>query len=36
VRTPPPALGQHTRAILTNDVGLSTSDVEALAAAGAI
>ena len=31
VRTPPPTLGQHTRAILRDDVGLSDDEVQALA-----
>src|SRR6266851_4431544 len=36
VRTPPPALGQHTRAILGNDVGLKASEIESLLHAGVI
>lgn len=36
VRTAPPALGEHTRLILQNDVGLTERDVEQLRAAGAI
>jgi crotonobetainyl-CoA:carnitine CoA-transferase CaiB-like acyl-CoA transferase len=32
VRTPPPTLGQHTRAVLMNDLGLDESTVTALAA----
>jgi crotonobetainyl-CoA:carnitine CoA-transferase CaiB-like acyl-CoA transferase len=36
VRTPPPALGQHTRAILGNDVGLKGSEIESLSHAGVI
>jgi crotonobetainyl-CoA:carnitine CoA-transferase CaiB-like acyl-CoA transferase len=30
VRTPPPTLGQHTAAILRNDLGLSDAEIEAL------
>jgi formyl-CoA transferase/CoA:oxalate CoA-transferase len=30
VRTPPPTLGQHTLAILKNDVGLGDAEIEAL------
>jgi crotonobetainyl-CoA:carnitine CoA-transferase CaiB-like acyl-CoA transferase len=36
VRTPPPALGQHTDAILRDDCGLSPTDITALRASGAI
>jgi formyl-CoA transferase/CoA:oxalate CoA-transferase len=36
VRTPPPALGQHTDAILRDDCGLSPTDIAALRASGAI
>jgi formyl-CoA transferase/CoA:oxalate CoA-transferase len=36
IRTPPPALGQHTRAILANDVGLKGSEIESLLHAGVI
>jgi crotonobetainyl-CoA:carnitine CoA-transferase CaiB-like acyl-CoA transferase len=36
VRTPPPFLGQHTDAILANDVGLSEEEVARLKAEGAI
>lgn len=36
VRTPPPALGQHTEAILADDAGLSPEEIAALRRAGAI
>jgi crotonobetainyl-CoA:carnitine CoA-transferase CaiB-like acyl-CoA transferase len=36
VRTAPPALGQHTDAILKNDLGLSESEVEQLKRTGAV
>src|SRR5258708_5700079 len=36
IRMPPPALGQHTRAILANDVGLKGSEIESLLHAGVI
>jgi crotonobetainyl-CoA:carnitine CoA-transferase CaiB-like acyl-CoA transferase len=36
VRTPPPVLGEHTDAILRNDVGLSEEDIRQLREAGAI
>jgi succinate---hydroxymethylglutarate CoA-transferase len=36
VRTPPPLLGQHTDAILANDVGLSEEEIARLRAKGAI
>jgi crotonobetainyl-CoA:carnitine CoA-transferase CaiB-like acyl-CoA transferase len=36
VRTPPPALGQHTAAILSNDAGLDTAEIEQLRADGVI
>ena len=32
VKTPPPTLGQHTREILSNDVGMSASEIDALQA----
>ena len=35
-RLPPPALGEHTRDVLQNQLGLSASDLETLRAAGAI
>lgn len=36
VRTPPPALGQHTASILTIDLGLPQAEVESLRRAGVI
>lgn len=36
VRTPPPALGQHTAAILREDLGLSDREVDSLRTDGAI
>jgi crotonobetainyl-CoA:carnitine CoA-transferase CaiB-like acyl-CoA transferase len=36
VRTPPPLLGEHTDAILANDVGLSKEEIERLRADGVI
>ncbi|HEY3884874.1 MAG TPA: CoA transferase [Vicinamibacterales bacterium] len=36
VRRPPPALGQHTDAVLSHDLGLSVREIEALRTAGAI
>ena len=36
VRTPPPALGQHTGAILRHDLGLSEAEVEALQESGTV
>ena len=36
VRTPPPALGQHTTSILAGDVGLDESQIESLRRTGAI
>ena len=36
VRTPPPALGQHTAAILAEDLGLSDAEIESLQTDGAI
>ena len=36
VRTAPPVLGQHTRAVLAEDLGLSSADITALAAAGVL
>jgi crotonobetainyl-CoA:carnitine CoA-transferase CaiB-like acyl-CoA transferase len=36
IRTPPPALGQHTVGILRHDVGLSGSEIEALQRDGAV
>ena len=36
IRTPPPTLGQHTRAILMNDLGRTASSVAALQSEGVI
>ncbi len=36
VRTPPPTLGQHTESVLTNDLGLAASDIQALRSGGVI
>ena len=36
IRTPPPALGQHTVGILRDDVGLSESEIEGLQRDGAV
>ena len=36
VRTPPPTLGQHTRAILSGDLGMSAPEIDALQASGAV
>lgn len=36
VRTPPPRLGEHTRAILDGDLGLSAAEIARLAAAGVV
>ena len=36
IRTPPPALGEHTAAVLRSDLGLTTAEIDALAAGGAI
>lgn len=36
IRTPPPTLGAHTTAILTGELGLTESDVEALRSAGVV
>ena len=36
VRTAPPALGQHTRDVLSNDVGLNDGEIEELRANSAI
>jgi len=36
VRTPPPSLGQHTTAILRDDLGLSGVEIEALQESGAV
>jgi formyl-CoA transferase/CoA:oxalate CoA-transferase len=35
-RTPPPSLGQHTTAILRDDLGLSGVEIEALQESGAV
>ena len=36
IRTPPPALGQHTVGILRDDVGMSGPGIEALQKDGAV
>jgi formyl-CoA transferase len=36
IRTPPPALGQHTDAILKSDLGLPEEDIARLRRDGAI
>lgn len=36
VRTAPPVLGQHTRGVLREDLGLSAADIDALAGAGVV
>jgi crotonobetainyl-CoA:carnitine CoA-transferase CaiB-like acyl-CoA transferase len=36
VRTPPPQLGEHTAAVLGNDLGYAPEQIEALAAGGAV
>jgi crotonobetainyl-CoA:carnitine CoA-transferase CaiB-like acyl-CoA transferase len=36
VRTPPPTLGQHTDSVLTNDLGFTRSEVDALRARGIV
>jgi crotonobetainyl-CoA:carnitine CoA-transferase CaiB-like acyl-CoA transferase len=36
VRSAPPTLGQHTDAVLRNDLGLSAADVAALRANGVV
>ena len=36
LRNAPPVLGQHTRAVLTGDLGLSDADVDALSARGVV
>jgi crotonobetainyl-CoA:carnitine CoA-transferase CaiB-like acyl-CoA transferase len=36
VRTPPPMLGQHTAAVLQDDLGLSAAQVDSLRARGVI
>jgi crotonobetainyl-CoA:carnitine CoA-transferase CaiB-like acyl-CoA transferase len=36
IRTPPPVLGQHTEAVLTNDLGLTGEQVAALRAKGVV
>jgi crotonobetainyl-CoA:carnitine CoA-transferase CaiB-like acyl-CoA transferase len=36
VRSAPPTLGQHTEAVLKNDLGMSKHDVDCLRAAKAI
>jgi glutaryl-CoA transferase len=36
IRTPPPTLGQHTAAVLTEDAGVAAADLDALRAKGVI
>jgi hypothetical protein len=36
VRTAPPVLGQHTRWVLTGDLGLTDAEVTALAERGVV
>jgi crotonobetainyl-CoA:carnitine CoA-transferase CaiB-like acyl-CoA transferase len=36
VRTPPPMLGEHTNAILTNDLGFDHAQIDDLRAKGVI
>jgi crotonobetainyl-CoA:carnitine CoA-transferase CaiB-like acyl-CoA transferase len=36
VRLPPPRLGEHTRSVLQNDLGLDAPAIQDLSAAGAI
>jgi crotonobetainyl-CoA:carnitine CoA-transferase CaiB-like acyl-CoA transferase len=36
IRTPPPMLGQHTEAVLTNDLGFTSEQVAALRAKGVV
>jgi crotonobetainyl-CoA:carnitine CoA-transferase CaiB-like acyl-CoA transferase len=36
VRTPPPRLGEHTRAVLSGDLGLSAAEIDRLVAAHAV
>jgi crotonobetainyl-CoA:carnitine CoA-transferase CaiB-like acyl-CoA transferase len=36
VRTAPPRLGEHTRAVLERDLGLDASEIDRLIAAGAV
>ena len=36
VRSAPPVLGQHTRAVLTGDLGLSDAELDGLAARGVV
>jgi succinate--hydroxymethylglutarate CoA-transferase len=36
IRTPPPRLGQHTRQVLSEDVGLSADEIAALSTEGVI
>ena len=36
IRTPPPTLGQHTELVLTKDLGLGASDIQALRASGVV
>jgi crotonobetainyl-CoA:carnitine CoA-transferase CaiB-like acyl-CoA transferase len=36
IRTPPPVLGQHTEAVLTKDLGLTSEEVAALRTKGVV
>jgi len=36
ILTPPPRLGEHTRRVLTGDLGMSESEVDRLLAKGAV
>jgi crotonobetainyl-CoA:carnitine CoA-transferase CaiB-like acyl-CoA transferase len=36
VRTPSPSLGEHTEAVLGDVLGMTTSEIEALRAAGGL
>jgi crotonobetainyl-CoA:carnitine CoA-transferase CaiB-like acyl-CoA transferase len=36
IRTPPPALGQHTDAVLAERLGMSAADIARLREAGAV
>jgi formyl-CoA transferase/CoA:oxalate CoA-transferase len=36
IRTPPPLLGEHTAAVLANDLGFTAGEIDAMAASGAV